>query len=91
MEYKRVEFNGYILGVALVESGGNISEEEYNEITSVFKKRPIAPSGCGYRLKNDMTWEQYEKPLMSEDDSQEATTEDYQEALAEMGVMLDGN
>lgn len=60
MEFKKIEINGYILGVALVKNGGNITETEYNEISEVFRNRPTVPDGYGNRLKADLTWEQYE-------------------------------
>lgn len=84
MEHKKIVLNGYILGLAVVETGGNITKDEYAELTEVFKNRPAAPDGYSNRLKTDLIWEQYELPIMKEDE--EATAEDYETALAEMGV-----
>ena len=57
MEYKKITSDGYILGVAEIESGGNISKKEYDEITKVIHCIPTAPEGFYYRLKENLEWE----------------------------------
>lgn len=37
------------------------AETEYNEIMAVIQNRPQA-DGKGYRLKTDLTWEEYDLP-----------------------------
>jgi len=44
-----------------------ISDAEYAELQSVFKAKPHA-EGKGYRLKENLTWEEYDIPVPSEDD-----------------------
>ena len=65
--------------------GKEITEAEYNEILSILHSRPKAPEGFGYRLTDELEWELYELPHEEETD-EEATAEDYEAALAEMGV-----
>lgn len=51
----------YILAVGVGVGGMEISEDEYSEILSVIQNRPSA-DGKGYRLKTDLTWEEYDLP-----------------------------
>ena len=51
----------YILAVGVGVGGIEISADEYSEILSVIQNRPTA-EGKGYRLKADLTWEEYDLP-----------------------------
>lgn len=62
-----------------------ITAVQYNEIQTIIRNRPTAPEGYEYRLTNDLEWELYELPAEEQED-EEATVEDYQAALAELGV-----
>lgn len=85
MRYFTIRENGSILGVGIAEhSGEEIAEAEYNRIKAIIDNRPTAPIGYGYRLTAELEWELYELPIVEE--TEEATTEDYEAALAEMGV-----
>ena len=55
--------NGYVKRVEASNcgSGQKITEAEYNEILEIIQNRPIA-DGKGYRLKTDLTWEEYDLP-----------------------------
>lgn len=55
--------NGYIQRVEASNcgSGQKITEAEYNEILAIIQNRPSA-DGKGYRLKTDLTWEEYDLP-----------------------------
>ena len=44
-----------------------ITDSEYDELISVFKSKPHA-EGKGYKLKENLTWEEYDLPVPSEDD-----------------------
>lgn len=83
MEYKKIELDGYVLGVARVKTGGNITRAEYDELTKVFQNRPIPRDGYGNRLKADITWEQYELPEPESDPELSA-----EQALAELMEVL---
>lgn len=81
--YKNIE-DTYILAIGTGVGGEEITQEEYENILSVIRNRPIAETGYVYRLRTDLTWELAEAPVV-EDDA-EATEADYLEALAELGV-----
>lgn len=86
MEYKKIIVDGYILGLAEVEQNGNISKEEYDRITEIIRNKPIAESGFDYRLRADsIEWELVEVPA-EEEQTEEATIEDFEEAIGRFGV-----
>ena len=60
MAYRKKVKDGYILCIGIGQSGEEITESEYNEIMSVIQNRPEPEDGKGYRLKADLTWEEYE-------------------------------
>lgn len=67
MKNVAIKTNGFIVGVSRCkgdEKDGNLTENEYNEILSVINNRPIAPDDYGYRLREDLTWELYELPIV---------------------------
>ena len=66
----------YILTVGVGVGGMEISEDEYSEILSVIQNRPIAEDK-GYRLKADLTWEEYDLPPVPEpSDNDEISTDE---------------
>ena len=69
--------------------GSEITEAEYNRVLEIVRNKPIAPDGYDYRLTEQFEWELYELPI-EEESEEEATEQDYQKALAEMGVDLNG-
>ena len=62
--YKQTD-SMYILAVGVGGGGIEISADEYSEILSVIQNRPTA-EGKGYRLKADLTWEEYDLPPVPE-------------------------
>ena len=78
MNYYIITENGYIKRIELsnYSSGQNITEAEYNEIMAIIQNRPTA-EGKGYRLKSDLTWEEYDLPPVPEpsDDDEISTDE----------------
>ena len=56
--YFKARANGYIYGVGQGSMGDEITKEEYNELTDIFHNIPIK-EGYGYKLKDDLTWEEY--------------------------------
>ena len=61
--YKIIE-SGYIPGIGTGSGGIEITAEEYTQIMSVIQNRPTPPEGCDYRLREDLTWEEYELPII---------------------------
>ena len=76
MRYNKQISNNYILAIGTGYGGTEITEAEYNEIMAIIQNRPIA-EGKGYRLKADLTWEEYDLPPVSEpsDDDEISTDE----------------
>ena len=50
-----------------------ITEERYNEIFAIVENKPIPREGYDYRLKDDLTWEEYKLDPLPEP---ELTTEE---------------
>lgn len=61
MGFRKIEADGYILGVARTDKG-NITEAEYNEISQIIRTMPVPPDGYRYRLTSALKWELYELP-----------------------------
>lgn len=89
MKFAKTVIDGYINCICKGDVHGiEISEEEYNHITNAIHGKPTDPEGYCYRLKTDLTWELYELPPMPPVE-EDATEEDYIEALNELGVKTD--
>lgn len=58
--YKQIS-DDCIAAIGTGPGGVEITESEYNEIMAVIQNRPQA-DGKGYRLKTDLTWEEYDLP-----------------------------
>lgn len=86
MGYYIIADDSYIYGIGEGSSGNQITEEKYQEILSLIKDKPQAPAGYDYHLRVDLTWEQYERPV-EPIEPEEATEEDYREALEMLGVI----
>ena len=65
--YKYVE-SGYIKGIGIGYGYTEISADEYQEIMQTIRSRPTPPEGKGYRLKEDLNWEEYDKPVIPDTD-----------------------
>lgn len=61
MRYYKQTSNNYIIAIGTGYGSTEISEAEYNDIMAIIQNRPAA-EGKGYRLKNDLTWEEYDLP-----------------------------
>ena len=61
MRYYKQVFDNYIIAIGTGAGGAEITETEYNEIMSIIQNRPTT-EGKGYRLKTDLTWEEYDLP-----------------------------
>ncbi len=71
MRYFKLIQNGYVLSIGEGYDGVEISEDEYNEIMAVIKARPEAEKGFDYLLKEDLTWEMIEVPIIEPSDDDE--------------------
>lgn len=52
---------GYILGVGRCKGSGNSNAAEYSSVIAALNNCPRREN-YGYRLKTDLTWEEYELP-----------------------------
>lgn len=63
MDYVKVAENGYILAVGTgVENGVPITDSEYEEILSAIRRKPPRVGDTDFRLREDLTWEEYTVP-----------------------------
>lgn len=58
MKYYKQVSDGYIECVG-TGGGTEITEDEYNEILSVIRAKPPATETTSYRLRENLTWEEY--------------------------------
>ncbi|MDD5902775.1 MAG: hypothetical protein PUC58_05375 [Oscillospiraceae bacterium] len=61
MRYYKQLSDNYILAIGTGNGGEEITEAEYNNIMTIIRNRPQA-EGKGYKLKADLTWEEYDLP-----------------------------
>lgn len=83
--FKQISDN-YILAIGTGYGGEEITESEYNTIMSVIQNRPHA-EGKGYRLRTDLTWEEYDLPPEPEPEMTEE--EDMRNALRILGLLTE--
>lgn len=67
--YKRVKDN-YILMIGTNCGGTEITENEYNNILTIVKNKPIPEEGFDYKLKDNLEWEIFKLPEEDEPDAQ---------------------
>lgn len=60
--YKYVD-DGYIVCVGTGGMGEEIGEDEYNEIMTAIQNKPMRTETNDFRLKEDLTWEEYETEI----------------------------
>ena len=61
MRYYKQTANNCILAIGTGSGGTEITETEYNDIMAIIQSCPNV-EGKGYRLKTDLTWEEYDLP-----------------------------
>ena len=88
MNCRKSLYNGYVLGVGFSEAEANITEQEYNLISDRFANKPTAPEGKMAVLVDGIyEWEFVDMP--QDEPNENATEQDYLDALAELGVNVD--
>lgn len=60
MYYKQLE-NGYINAIGKNCGGIEITKQDYDTILDVIRHKPAETDTMDYRLREDLTWEYYEK------------------------------
>lgn len=64
----------HIIATGTGYGGTEITEAEYNEIMAIIQNHPTA-EGKGYRLKADLTWEEYDLPPEPEPSDEDELSE----------------
>ena len=77
--YKYVS-DGYIVSVGSGGMGEEITEAEYDEIMTAIQNKPHR-DGYDYRLRENLTWEEYEIPTPPPDPSEEVSGDEVLDAL----------
>lgn len=72
MRYYKQIFDGYILAIGSGNGFTEIAEPEYEEIKTVIAAKPPRTDTKDYRLRADLTWEEYEFEPEPEPDLDEA-------------------
>lgn len=67
MRYYKLIEDGYISAIGTGGGGTEITEQEYNAIMAVIQNKPQRTATTDYKLKVDLTWEEYELPPEPED------------------------
>ena len=80
MKYFILIKDGYIDAIG-IGGGTEITEEKYAQIMEIIRNKPHK-YGYDYRLREDMTWEEYELPEPEEDENIDPT--EIAEALEEI-------
>lgn len=65
--YKKYVSGGYIISIGTGGMGEEVTEEEYSDILSVIQSKPPRTETTDYRLREDLTWEEYEVELPDPD------------------------
>ena len=68
MRYYKIIENDELTGIGTGAGGEEITQEEYENIFSIIRSRPIPEAGYDYRLKTDLTWELVEAPEPVDDE-----------------------
>lgn len=70
MGYYKIVSDGYLYVVGTGNGGTPISEDEYNKVLQVIAGRPTADIGYEYWLREDLTWELVEVPIVDPTDEE---------------------
>ena len=67
--YKKTE-NGCIVMIGTGAGGVEISADEYVQIHETMFAKPETRDGFDYRLREDLTWEEFEIPMIDPNDEE---------------------
>lgn len=70
MRYYKLIENGYILAIGAGAGGVEITVDEYSTILKTIQDKPTAEKGYDYLLKEDLTWELIEVPIVEPTDDE---------------------
>ena len=75
MRYYKMIIDGYLVAIGNGSGGTEITAEEYAELLNIIRSKPVATEGYDYRLKTDLTWDVYERPVIPLEDDEISDTE----------------
>ena len=87
MRYYKLIENGYITAIGTGGGGTEITEQEHAEIMSVIQNKPPRTATTDYRLKPDLTWEEYERIEPEPEPEVPDNFEDAAQFIVENGLM----
>lgn len=89
MNYYKSVINGYIEFIGEGNDGTSITKDEYDNIMSIIKNRPMDDGLSYYRLREDLSWEKFQvepedtPPILNEENQY---TQELETALGIIGV-----
>lgn len=86
MRYYKIIENNIIIAIGIGLGGEEIEKTQYDEIYEKIKNIPQADDGYVYKLKENLELELVEEENETNIVEEEATEQDYIEALNELGV-----
>ena len=90
MRYYKLIEGGYITVIGTGGGGTEINEQEYNTIKTIIKAKPPETATTDFRLKADLTWEEFPRippDPEPEPDYNDMTLTEAAEALLNMGLV----
>lgn len=72
MRYYKIIETGYIQAIGTGGGGTEITEAEYSQIMAAIRQKPERTEATDFRLKADLTWEEYSRPPEPEPDEIDA-------------------
>lgn len=85
--YKMIE-NGYITAIGTGGGGTEITETKYDEIMTAIRNKPARAGSVDHRLKENLTWEQYERDPEIPDDTPDGLEEAAQYLLEKQMILM---
>lgn len=70
MRYYKLIEDGYVTAIGTGAGGVEILVDEYATILTTIQNKPTAEEGYDYRLKEDLTWELVEVPIVEPTDDE---------------------
>lgn len=78
--YKYIQ-DGYITAIGTGGGGVEITETEYETILEAIRNKPSRTDTTDYHLREDLTWQEYERIEPQPDDDEEAAPEEVLDIL----------
>lgn len=75
VRYYKIISDNQVTAIGTGPGGTEITEAEYNDILAIIRSCPTPPDGKGYRLKTDLTWEEYDLPPEPEPSDEDELSE----------------